>query len=352
MNQYMGIIINALSEWFLPLMVLIATVIAGYILRKIVFLKIMHWAEKTETKIDDIIVASTKGPFIIWFLMLGLYLGLEVSKLPPNVVNIIDKILIVLGIISVSVVISNIIARSITEYSAKVDSAFPVSSLTQNISRVIIFGIAILIILHSLGITITPILATLGVGGLAVALALQDTLSNLFSGFHISVARQIKIGDYIKLDSGQEGYVTDINWRTTEIKMLSNNVILVPNAKLIQTIVTNYHLPEKDLAMLVDLAVHYNSDLKKVEKVTVEVAQEVMKEIQGGIPDFTPLVRYHTFGDSGISFTVVMRAKEFAEQGLIKHEFVKKLHARYAREGIVIPYPVRAINYDQEKAQK
>jgi small-conductance mechanosensitive channel len=351
MNQYPTIVINALSEWFLPLMVLAATVIVGYILRQVLFARIIRWAEKTETKIDDIILAATKGPFIIWFLMLGLYLGLEVSKLPLNVINIIDKILIVLGILSVSIAVSNIIARSITEYSAKVDSAFPVTSLTQNISRVIIFGIAILIILHTFGITITPILATLGVGGLAVALALQDTLSNLFSGFHISVARQIKIGDYIKLESGQEGYVTDINWRTTEIRMLSNNIVLVPNAKLIQTIVTNYYIPGKDMAVLVEVGVHYKSDLKKVEKVTIEVAGEVMKEVTGGVPDFNPFIRYHTFGDSSINFTVIMRAKEFTDQYLIKHEFVKKLHVRYAKEDIVIPYPIRAINYDQEKAK-
>ncbi|NCP83805.1 MAG: mechanosensitive ion channel family protein, partial [Bacteroidetes bacterium] len=230
------------------------------------------------------------------------------------------------------------------------NTALPVTSVTQNITRLVVFGIGILIILNSFGVSITPILATLGVGGLAVALALQDTLSNLFAGFHITVARQVRIGDYIKLESGEEGYVIDINWRTTKIRMLPNNVVLVPNDKLAKVIITNYYLPEKEMAVLINVGVHYNSDLKKVEKVTCEVAKEVMKEVLGGVPGFDPFIRYHTFGDFSINFTVILRAKEFVDQYLVKHEFVKRLHERYAKEGINIPYPIRAINYDQEKA--
>lgn len=164
--------------------------------------------------------------------------------------------MLALGIFSVTLALANVSKKLIQVYSAKVQSAFPVTSLTQNISRIIIFAIGILIILNSLGISITPILATLGVGGLAVALALQDTLSNLFSGFHIAIARQIRVGDYVKLDSGEEGYIADINWRTTKIKMLPNNVALVPNEKLTKAIITNYYLPDKEMAVLINLGVH------------------------------------------------------------------------------------------------
>ena len=157
-----------------------------------------------------------------------------------------------------------------------------------------------------------------------------------FSGFHITVARQIKIGDYIKLDSGEEGYVIDINWRTTKIKMLPNNVALIPNEKLTKAIVTNYYLPDKEMAVLVNLGVHYDSDLKKVEKITCETAREIMKTVPGGVPGFEPFIRYNTFGDSSIGFTVILRAKEFADQYLIKHEFIKRLHERYKKENIII----------------
>jgi len=144
--------------------------------------------------------------------------------------------------------------------------------------------------------------------------------------------------------------VTDINWRTMRIKMLPNNVILVPNAKLTQAIITNYYLPDKEMAVLINLGVHYDSDLKKVEKVTCEVAKKVMREVTGGVPEFDPFIRYSTFGDFSIGFTVIMRAKEFVDQYLIKHEFVKRLHERerYTKEKIIIPYPIRTINYEQE----
>lgn len=335
-----------------PLSVFIATFLIGYILRSIFFRNLSRWAGKTKTDIDDIIIDSSKGPFLIWCLMLGIYLGLEFSNLPHGWVSIAGKVLLVLGLISIMLVLANISTRVITSYSSIIESTLPVTSLTQNISRIIIFGVGILIILNNMGISITPILATLGVGGLAVALALQDTLSNLFAGFHIIVARQVKIGDYIKLESGEEGYVTDINWRTTQIRMLPNNVVLVPNAKLTQAIITNYYLPDKEMAVLINVGVHYDSDLKKVEKATCEVAREVMKEVAGGVPEFDPFIRYNTFGDFSIGFTVIMRAKEFVDQYLIKHEFVKRLHERYAKEGIIVPYPIRAINYEQERRKQ
>lgn len=339
-----------IKEILVPFVIFFGTLFFGILLRRFLFRRLTRWSANTKTQLHDIIIVSTRGPFVIWFVMLGLYFALESTRLPEELVGIVNKLLLVLGIFSITFVLANIASRLIKLYSSKVDSTLPVTSLTRNISRIIIFGVGILIILNSLGISITPILATLGVGGLAVALALQDTLANLFSGFHIIVSKQVRVGDYIKLESGEEGYVTDINWRTTQIRMLPNNMVLVPNAKLIQTIVTNYYLPDKELAVLVNVGVHYNSDLKKVEKVTCEVARQIMKEVTGGVAAFEPFIRYHTFADSSINFTVILRAKEFVDQYLVKHEFIKRLHERYAKEGIVIPYPIRAINYTQEGA--
>lgn len=349
MERVLSLLIQRSVEIMIPASIFLVTLILGYILRSVLFSRLSKWAESTELHIDDTVIASVKGPFIIWCAMLGLYFALEFSRLPEEAVNMIGKILLVLGITSVALVLSNISSKLVRIYSDKLNTALPVTSLTQNITRIVIFGVGILIILNSLGISITPILATLGVGGLAVALALQDTLANLFAGLHIIIAKQIRVGDYIKLESNEEGYVIDINWRTTKIKMLPNNVVLVPNDKLTKAIITNYYLPDKELAVLVNLGVHYNSDLKKVEKVTCEVAKEVMREVSGGVPEFEPFIRYHTFGDFSINFTVILRAKEFVDQYLIKHEFIKRLHERYAKEGIVVPYPIRAINYEQEK---
>lgn len=332
----------------LPVAVLLLVLVSGFVLRKFLFKRLTRWAQNTKYNIDNIIISAIKGPFIIWFLMLGIYIALQITKLPEDTVRIAGRILLALGMFSATLVVANIASGVISSYAGRWDPSLPGASLTRTITRIVIFAVGILIILDALGISITPVLATLGVGGLAVALALQDTLSNLFAGFHIVSNRIVRVGDYIKLDSGEEGYVTDINWRTTKVRMLSNNVVMIPNSKITQTNVTNYYFPEKDLAVLVNLGVHYNSNLQQVERVTCEVAKQVMLEVPGGIPEFAPFIRYNTFGDSSIGFTVILRGKEYVDQYLIKHEFIKRLHQRYAKEGIVIPYPIRAVNYTQE----
>ncbi|MFC1913621.1 mechanosensitive ion channel family protein [Chloroflexota bacterium] len=347
-NSTYQILVNIL----IPSAIFLCTLVAGYFLRKLLFSRIGYWGKRAKRPFADIIIEAAGGPTLTLILMLSIYLALKFSVLPENIVEIAGNVLLVLGIISITLVISSITVAWIKLHSRREKTATPVTSLMQNIARIVIYVLGILVILYAFNIEVTPILATLGVGGLAVALALQGTLSDLFAGFYISASRQIKIGDYVKLNSGEEGYVTDINWRATTIRMLPNNIILVPNDKLSKSIVTNYYLPQKELAILINLGVHYGSDLKKVEQVTIEVAKEVMEEVEGGVPEFEPFTRYHTFGDFSINFTVILRAKEFVDGYLVKHEFIKRLHERYRTEGIVIPFPIRAINYEQEQTEQ
>ncbi|MBF0123634.1 MAG: mechanosensitive ion channel family protein [Candidatus Omnitrophica bacterium] len=323
--------------------------IVGMAIRKILLIRLNKWSQTTETKIDDIVVGAIRVPMILWCVVLSVYVALKVAAVPDQMGLIMEKSLQVLWLASLTLVAAQILSQLMRVFSRKFESTMPVTTLTENIVRIIVWCMGGLMILQSLGISIAPILATLGIGGLAVALALQDTLANLFSGFHIIMARQIKVGDFVKLETGQEGYIIDMNWRTTKIRMLPNNVVLIPNAKLAQAVVTNYYLPEKEMAVLVEVGVHYDSDLRRVERVTCDVAKEVMREVQGGVKAFEPFIRCHTFADFSINFTVILRCQEFVDQYLLKHEFICRLHERYKKEGIVIPYPIRAINYDQEK---
>jgi len=124
---------------------------------------------------------------------------------------------------------------------------------------------------------------------------------------------------------------------------MSNNMIIVPNSKLATAIITNFNLPKGDLSVLVQVGVSYGSDLEQVERISIEVGREVMTEFPGGVPEFEPTVRYQTFGDSSINFNVVLRAKAFADQYLIKHEYIKRLKRRFDSEGIEIPFPIRTV---------
>lgn len=260
------------------------------------------------------------------------------------------KALLVFGIAAATLILARMAARFVRFYAEKGKGILPPTSIFTNLTRLAVLALGGLIILQSLGVSITPILTALGVGGLAVALALQETLSNLFSGLHILLSRQVRPGDYVKLDSGEEGYVTDISWRNTTIRQLPGNMVIVPNAKLAGAIVTNYYQPDKEMAVLVQVGVGYDSDLPKVERVTIEVAREVLQKTEGGVENFEPFIRYHTFADFSINFTVILRVKEFVNQYLVKHEFVKRLHARYQKEGIEIPFPIRTVHMKQVPA--
>ena len=177
-----------------------------------------------------------------------------------------------------------------------------------------------------------------------MALALRDSLANLFAGIHILIEKPVRVGDYIRLESGQEGYVADIGWRTTRIRMLPNNMIVVPNAKLAGSVITNYDLPDTQLSIPVEVTVHYASDLPRVERVTLEVAGEVMRTVAGGVPEHRPVVRVMALVDSGVRLEAGLRARDYVSGFEVRHEFLRRLLDRYRREGIVIPYPTRTID--------
>jgi small-conductance mechanosensitive channel len=214
-----------------------------------------------------------------------------------------------------------------------------------------VFLVGALITLATIGVSVAPLLTALGVGGLAVGLALQDTLANLFAGFHLLVSRQVRPGDYVRLSTGEEGYVEDVTWRNTTIRRLPNDLVIVPNAQLASAVTINYTLPSSDQAILVDVSVAYEEDLDRVERVTLEVARDILNSVTGGVEGFSPLVRFRSFDDSGIGFTVVLRGKHVTDQHLLRHEFVKRLHQRYAQEGITIPYPQRTVHWQPERVE-
>lgn len=329
--------------WVTPLAVLLLSLLVGFWLRSFFVARLLHWASKTRWEGDEIILNAVRNPMVLWSLMAGLYLAMKGARLPAEIVTGAEPILKALWIFSVAWVIANAIGELITHYAAKWQLGLPMTSLTQNLAKAVILVLGVLIVLDSLGVKIASLIAALGIGSLAVALGLQDTLANLFAGIYLTLSKHIRVRDYIKLQSGEEGYVTDIGWRATKIHMLPGNVVIVPNTKLAQSIIINYYLPDKELAVLVEVGVDYGSDLERVERISVEAAREVMQQVVGGVPAFEPMVRFHTFGGSSVNFTVVMRAREFVDQYVIKHEFIKRLHARYRSEGISFASPVRTM---------
>ncbi|MEZ5320189.1 MAG: mechanosensitive ion channel family protein [Vicinamibacterales bacterium] len=268
---------DQMPEWGYPLLRTLITVGGGYLLGHLVnalFVKrLLKIASRTSNHWDDILVSELKKRIPFWILLGGVWFSLAYWVFDPDIETFVKRAVIVLLGVSVSLAAASTVSRMIVQYQAEVAPEVPVTGLTLNLARLFVLGIGLLVVANTVGFQITPILTALGVGGLAVALALQEPLSNLFAGLFISLAGQIRVGDYIKLQSGEEGYVIDLDWRATRVRMLANNVIIVPNSKLSQAIVTNYGLPENEMSVLVQVGVEHASDLEKVERVTVEVAR-------------------------------------------------------------------------------
>lgn len=286
---------------------------------------------------------------IVWVSIAGAFAALSVLPVIPGLRHGLERLLFAILIAWTTVVAARVVADVVRLYSSRTERTMQSSSIFVNLSRIVVGTLGLLFLLQNLGISITPILTALGVGGLALALALQDTLSNFFAGLQIVATKKVKPGDFIKLDTSEEGYVVDIDWRHTSIRQLPNNMVLVPNAKLGNAVITNYHYPVSEMSLLLDVGVAYDSNLEHVERVTIDVARETLHEVQGGVPEFDPFIRFHTFNDFSIDYTVILRVREFTDQYKLRHEFVKRLHRRFGEEGIVIPFPIRTIDWPEAR---
>ncbi|MBI5625444.1 MAG: mechanosensitive ion channel family protein [Elusimicrobia bacterium] len=330
-------------KWLVPFLWPGFGYLGGRFLERVALARLKALTAKTGWEGDDIIVDSLAGVATVLVTVVGAYAAVVDLPLKPGLEAMLIRGLQVVAIVAVTVYISRLAGGFGRLYSSRLEHGLQHTSILTNVVRLVVFILGGLIILQNLGIPITPILTALGVGGLAVALALQDTLSNLFSGFHITVSGTVRQGDYIRLDSGDEGHVVDVSWRFTSIKTLANNMVIVPNAKLAGAIVTNYNQPDAGMAVIVPLRVAYGSDLEKVERVVTETASEVMRGVAGGVPSFVPLVRFHALGENGVDLNVILQAAAFTDQYLLRHEFVRRLHGRFGREGIESPYPTRTV---------
>jgi small-conductance mechanosensitive channel len=324
-----------------PAFLFIGVVLVGVLIERVLLVWLKNLVKRTQWEFDNIVLNVIRRTTIFWSLLLATYLTLFSVEINSTITGYIHSVLLVLFILSITFALIQVGNDMIEVYGGK--GNLPSLSIIRNVVRIVLFLIGVLTILALFGVPITPTLAALGVGGLAVSLALQDTLTNLISGIQLIVDRQIRTGDYVQLSSGEQGYIRDISWRTTQIQQLSNNLVIVPNATLATATIVNFHQPEQELSVLFEVGVSYDSDLEQVEKVTIAVAKEVMQEVPGGIPENEPFIRYHTFDNSSINLTIILRGQQFVDQYLIKHEFVKRLHRRYRQEGIEIPFPIRTV---------
>jgi small-conductance mechanosensitive channel len=329
------------------------SVLLGFLARWQFLSRLARYAETTPWAADTAVIASMRWPLPTWCLLGGVYAATRIVSIPPVLARTLEKVLLSVLIISVSVWVASLLGRLLELRGVGAGGARAASGtgVVRTLVKIGVIAVGTLILLSALGISVTPLLTTMGLGGLAVAFGLRETLANLFSGMNFTLAGNINVGDFVKLGSGQEGhegYIEDIQWRVTRVRTLFDTIVVIPNSQLADSIVTNYHQPSSDALILVPVGVHVASDLEHVERVTCRVARQIMETIPGGTPGFEPSVRYKAFGDSSIDFWVILRVRQYPDFLLVRHEFIKALVRAFAEEGIVIPFPVRALNLAQE----
>ena len=314
-----------------------------WIAKRILFSALRRVALRTSWSWDDVLVRALSLPTSIAIAASVLLLLDRILPLSPEWDRGFDVLFafsVVLALVLFLDRVTSGVLDRLTRDSIVLQGA---RGLIQGVVRGVIIGLGLLIFLDSLGISITPLLASLGVGSLAVALALQETLANLFAGIYMVVDKPIEPGHLVKLENVEEGTIVRLGWRSTWIRTLANSIVVVPNTKLAGSVITNYSLLDPQVATNVNITLHGDSDLETVERVTLDVAREVMRNVEGGVRGFEPSARLQSFGESGLNLVVVLRAADFPGIARVRHEFIKRLTARYRSEKIQLAFPTRTV---------
>ena len=303
------------------------------------------------------ILLAIRGPAVLFIVLLGLFLGvLVLTSLTNPTFDVLDgwdtwvrKAWVVVIVAEVSYLASHltqfliawylraIAARTTTDLDAKLIPAI------RRVLPLTIYSVGALVALDNLDISISPLLAGLGIGGLAVALAVQPSLSNFFAGTYLVTEGELKEGDFIELKSGPSGYIVGVGWRSTKIRSRYNNLIIVPNSHMASSVVTNYSSPSPAMNVIVTCGVSYDADLERVENLVMQVAQQVIDESPDAVKENPPYFGFSEFGDSNIDFWVFLQARDRWGTFTVTNDLIKRIHARFKEEDIEINYPMRKL---------
>lgn len=322
--------VNTVSWFFGSLAVLL--------LIRWIFFRFLRRRDESGGTFLGIVYDTVRWPSIFWSLAGALEIGLRFAQLTERQDQLIATWVVVFLIVSMTLVVANVFVRLLVLYGSLRNLQFAVSGLSRAMTQVFIYSFGLLILLGYLGISITPALTALGVGGLAVALALQETLGNFFAGVLILIESPIQVGDFIKLSSGEEGTVSDIGWRTTRMIMGVNNSIVIPNSKITSSILINHSLPTRMMITEIEIPVAHTADLELVARLANEAAAEAIEAGEGVLADPPPALQF----DPGplpthLQFKLLVAVADRLQAGPVRSavrlRLVKKLQANN------VPFP-------------
>ena len=305
---------------------------------------------RSRSSIAGHILDDVDGSLSLWIIASGIYTGALGISAVSEYFLLMRNIFVILSILILTYsgirIQRDLLTWSVRKLGRRTGQTKALNSLLPMVKRlasIAIMSIGALMVLDQMGIAIAPLVAGLGIGGLAVALALQGTLTNFFAGLNVITDGSIRVGDFVQLEGELVGEIDQIGWRTTRIRLLSDNMVVMPNAKLAESLATNYSRPADEMSVYVQVGVSYFSDLDEVERVTIDVAKSVLANTEGAIANYEPSIWFSEFGDSNINFWVVLRCGGYLQSWTVRHNFVRELFNRYRQEGIEISFPARNV---------
>jgi len=324
---------------------IMAALVLGFVLNRIIH----YWTKELANTWGELVFSLLESLPIPLLVLTSIYVGLELLPLPPRFERLGSRLIFALTVLVVFYFPAKVLVIFLRRIGQRNPGMERVTDPAILVVRVLFAILAITIVLEHNHVSLTAIWTTLGVGSVAVALALQETLSNLFAGLYLLADRPVSPGNYIKLDSGQEGYVMHIGWRSTTLRTQSNNIVFVPNSTMAKAVITNYSLPELQVSVSIPVHVSYGSDPSQVERALLEVIREAAQDgLAGLLLDPPPSVTLDPgFGESSLNFSLSVNARRFEDQVPVQSELRKRILARFAKEGISVPFPMRTIGLDR-----
>ncbi|MDP6607373.1 MAG: mechanosensitive ion channel family protein [Dehalococcoidia bacterium] len=318
--------------------------LAAAVLRRVVH----HYTHATETDLDDDVVGALRFPLLALIFVEGAFLALRTLSVLDDHRTTIERAWVALTMVLAIITAQRLLSVLLTWYGASIAQRTATDwdqkslPMIRRVLNVALFAIGAMVILDQLGISISPLLAGLGIGGIAVALALQPLLSNVFASSYMLSDGSIRVDDFLEIEGGPTGWVEDIGFRATRIRTFDNNIIIIPNSTLAESTVTNFDAAGAPVDAAITCGVAYEEDLERVEEVCLEELRSIVNELDEAVGG-EPIFRFQRFGDSNIDFLMKIRAVTRRQVGLVTHVMVKRIHARLNAEGITINYPARRL---------
>jgi small-conductance mechanosensitive channel len=342
LNSFNSPVVSAITLFVIYILLAkIADVFTDKIVRRV--------TKFTKSSLDDRIVDLIHRPIFFTVVIIGAVHSIKLLNMPEQTVFYLNGILfsvltIIWGIciIRISTLIIENAVHKVTDITGLGKEVAP---LFENIWKVVVIVAAAMVILSIWKISITPLLASAGIAGAAVALASKDTLANFFGGISIFIDKPYKIGDYIVLEGGERGEVIKIGIRSTRIKTRDDILITIPNSIIANVKIINESAPIPNFRIRIPISVAYGTDIDKVEEILLDIAKNNDNVL--GTPE--PRVRFRSFGDSALNFELLCWAKEPAIRGRTIHEINKEVYNKFKEANITIPFPHRTIYLREEK---